>query len=197
MALVAYDLFIDDDGTALEDHVASDGGTWSKHPGSQAGSAVIDGGCAHNADDLRLRAYVHSWSPGASPDYRVACDVVLATDNNASVLGAIARIGDPYVSGYVAAYLSSHHAWVLGRFVGTGKSIEAIGAPLPAVLVPGRPYRVAVEAVGTTITGFVDGVPFATGSDAAFPGPGQAGLYVRDRATATTGLCIDDWAVDR
>jgi hypothetical protein len=190
--IVAWDDFTDTDTTALESHVATGGGTWTKLTGSGAGSATIDANRAHNTNDTTLHGYFHSYVPN-TPDYDAECDIVLLTDNNLSQQGPCVRISTTAFTFYTLTYVANGNTWqILRRIAGTGLGLATSAAQ---TLTAGVPYRARISARGNVLKGFVDGALVVSVADDGISAAGRAGLFTQQAADAATGIHLDRWGV--
>lgn len=188
----AWDTFTDVDDTVVESHVASDGGSWTLHPSSGAGSSIIGSNRVRNPNSATSHWYLHSWTP-PSADYISEIGMVLLTDNDASVVAAMARMDPSALTFYMHRYDTQSGAFQLFKAVaGTGTQLGGNISISPAV---GQLYRVGISVRGTTITALLDGTPIITVTDSAISAAGKAGFRTQNAATATTGLHIDEWRV--
>lgn len=188
----ARDGFADADGTVLANHIASDGGTWTKHPSAQPGDLLINANRIHNPDTTELQLYYHSWLP-ANPDYDVECDVVLVSDNNTSTASVTGRINPASgLNFYLLQYTSASNEWVLFKRTA---GIATIFARVVQVLTPGQVYRARLSMRGSTIKAYVDGLEILSATDTDHTAAGRAGLQTQLAATPTTGVHFDAWRV--
>ena len=188
----AFDEFTDADTTALESHAASDGGSWTKHSNSGAGSVTIDNNRVHNPNDTTMHMYYHSWAPVVA-DYAVTVGVVMRSDNNASMAGPAVRIATGANTCYYARYFTNGNFWQILKVV--SGSTTALGSTVAQTLTVDQIYLATLEVRDTALILSVDGVVIREVTDTSITSAGRAGIRVQDAASATTGVHLDSWQV--
>lgn len=189
----AVDTFTDVDGTTLADHLPDGGGRWIMHPrvliANGTGVPVIDNNRVHSeAASTGTRIAYHSAIP-ESPDYDVAADVVMRSDNNLSAGGVLARLSPVELAYYMAFYQTNGNKWTLHVQTPTTFSQTDVAA----VLVVDQVYRLRLSCIGAIIKMFVDDVEIAAITDASIWLPGHAGMRLSSSSTSTTGVHLDNW----
>lgn len=188
-SIFASDDFTDTDGTLLQNHTPSGGGSWIKHGGQDAqisGNRVIHSSGAEGN-------YYHSADP-TSADYIVAADVVMRSDNDSSEACVLGR-QDPNAGGttetyYMARYATNGNAWQLFKRV--SGSFTLLGSFAQALTVD-QAYRLELSMVGTAIKLLVDSVERVSVTDSGITAAGKAGLRTVGGSTSTTGAHLDNW----
>jgi hypothetical protein len=82
-------------------------------------------------------------------------------------------------------------AWQLYR-VSAG-SFTQIGSNSVITPTVSQVYHILLSMSGTTISGSIDGVQFATGTDSTFAAAGAAGVYQFAGNSSTTGFPLDNF----
>lgn len=191
--ILAWDAFTDTDGTTVQDHTPTGGGTWTKHSSSTA-DATIQSNRAAGPTTSNIEAYYHSLAP-PSPDYDVSCDVVRrdsSTANNGGPAGRmIAAATHMYMARLQTQGVIELELWKLVSGVATKLGNVSFAQTV------GVPYRVTLRMRGTRISALVDGVELiaVTDTTAELTAAGRAGF--RLGGTANTGIAIDNWRVSR
>lgn len=175
-------------GVLMSAHAIDYGATFLNY----GGDPFLDGANRVKTNPGALGYSVYSCTP-PSADYAVEAQVTfldVQTDQNFNISSRIRANGNRYVlNGYydtgvfklgLACFVSG--ATLIGTFV----PFDSIGAPLTA----GGTYLFRLECAGTTITGFKDGVQFATGTDNEIPEAGWVGFQFAGANTNTTGMRI-------
>lgn len=186
----ASDAFTDTNGTTLQSHTPTGGGTWTKHPAATS-DASIHNNMVHNDNSGNAGLYYHSGTPAAA-DYDVEADVVMKSDNNVSTAGVCGRVHATNQDLYMARYTTNGNNWQL--FKAVGGTFTQLGSNFGQTLTVDQAYRVKLEMRGTAIKLYVDGVERASATDSAVTATGKAGLRVQQAATSAVGLQLDNFA---
>lgn len=164
-------------GTALTAHAPEIGGTWN-------GSAAL----ITAANRVRSTGYTTSYNStvSSSNDYYVTADVTILSE--AGSWAGISLRAPSAETGY--SLLIKRDTGQLWLYNGGTLSLT------PLDVTPGNTYRLTLQARGTTIIAFVDGVAVATVTNTQFAGPGLAGLWINQGSDAgdAGGLQIDNFA---
>lgn len=187
--MFAHDEFTDANGTLLDDHIATDGGTWVRHvsatPGTQfaiASNRIWDNGSR--------AVYTHSGVP-ASADYSVEADFVVL-DNTDGFPGIIARC-DPTSETYYFVRVRGDpepHQIELAKIVNGTQAVMISDAE---DLLPGT-YRIKLTLAGSSLTVSKDGAPIIEHTDGDITAAGLVGVRGSQAfASATSGTHLDNF----
>lgn len=195
---IASDTVTDANGTTLEAHVPSGGGTWTKHSISGAGSATIDNNRVHNPNTATTHLYYHSQVPAGgafwgAADYDVVCDVVMRSDNNASASGPAGRIDTAVANYYFVRYHTNTNVWQLLKSV-AGVETQ-LGPSVAQALTIDQAYSCTLSMRSSGIKVYVDGLLIIAAIDTAITAAGRGGLRVSDLATSTVGVHLDNYSL--
>lgn len=189
--VVAFDLFTDANGTALESHVASDGGAWAKNPISGAGSITIDNNRIHNTNDATLHVSYHSWSP-VSADYLVSAAFVRRSTSGTDI-GICARLDASANTYYLLRYNMTIPGWQMYKVV-AGVTTQ-LGSTVGQTLTVDQDYLATLSVIGSTIVASVDGLAIISVTDTAITAAGHAGVRTNGAAQLGIGLHLDTFQV--
>lgn len=184
-------------GFANQSFTAADGTTVQtlanmvKHTASQFDAVVTSNRARSSSATGGTILYYDSRTP-PSADYAVHASLALLADNNSSSAGPFVRLSTTgadvgHITGYWANYTTSGDFLELRKYVGGGGASQV----LASVTIP-IPTIVEIEAVGSTLSVYADGVLVLGPITDATPiaGPGVAGFRIGGNATATTGVHI-------
>lgn len=189
----ASDAFTDVDGTLITAHTPSSGGTWTKNSVSTNTAApTIDGNRVHGENAATQSIYSHSLVP-ASPNYDVACDVVMRSDNNLSNGGVIGRMLTNLNTFYAVRYSTGANSWQLSGILAGAATFTTLSTV--QILTVDQPYRALLRMRGTTISMSVDGVLLQSIDNASLTLAGFAGFSVGGAAAAGVGVHLDNYVV--
>lgn len=174
----AADLFTDTDGTLLDAHTATDGGTWTKRAGSGATTLTINNNRVNSTSNASNAYYYHSGTPAAA-DYSVQGDVTMSAGTVVS----------PFVAGRMVTGTTTNYQ--LGRISG-GWRIDKVSAGTRTTIgtfsdaATPSAVTMILRMTGTTIVGNIAGVDQISVTDAAIAGAGKAGCVCQSSDSGTT-----------
>jgi hypothetical protein len=189
LVVFASDLFTDANGTTLQSHTPTGGGTWTKHSASTA-DALIESNRVKGATTSTTQLYTHSATPPAA-DYDVACDVLLISATTTNGAGPAGRMDAAANTCYFARYNSNTGGWELFKLV-AGVATQ-LGSTVTQSLTLAQRYRATLSLRGTTISLAVDGVTIISVTDSAISAAGAVGLRINGLTAASTGVQLDTW----
>jgi hypothetical protein len=191
------------DGAAIREHPSPSGHPWftrftsadtGDHTNPVPTSPIVDAGRAHNRNDATERNLGLRWNRYRR-NYSSSADVVFFTDDGSSVVGVSVR--------------NSRLTQSLGfrlRHVVSGPNIwqanSATGFPASATLQTitlniGQAYRAKVEARGSCILFWVDGVLLGRAEPAVIVRHGFPGFLFSGANVASAGVHLDNWMATR
>ncbi|KAF0218801.1 MAG: laminin G sub domain [Geobacteraceae bacterium] len=155
-------------------------------------NSVITSNRCRNSATAGLSCYYHS-GVSANADYSASLDIYAASNSANSQSGAACRLSTSDNTMYLARYIQGT-GWTLAKIV--SGTFTQLGSTYAQTLTVGNIYNVKVQAVGSTIKMFVDGVERVSVTDTAITTAGKAGLRSQ-LGTATTGYHLDNFqAID-
>jgi hypothetical protein len=175
----------------LTAHTPEAGGPWVEHPAWPSGLTSV-GPAGRTYFNNSAQSILNAAGQPASPDYDVAADLYVASLTGTA--GVIARV-DPAVSTmYLGQYTTGSQRWELARLNGGAKTV--LGTFTQALTV-GETHNVRLEARGSSLKLYVDGVQRIAATDGTIGAAGRAGLEGCTCSTSygpVTGLQFDNFA---
>lgn len=189
-SLIRDDLFTDTDGVQIGSHTpvgSVGGGTWS---------TVYNP--AGTAPDLRVKSNrmvqsvtggtggstVESWLTGSSnADCAAEVDAYLYSIDGSSIMVACRNTGASHAArNQYRVVLADDGTLTLGKMV--AGTYTALGTYAAGTLTPGTTYTVRVEAIGTAVKAYINGVQRISVTDSAVTAGGGLAIFISRANTA-------------
>ena len=195
------DLFTDTDGTAIGSHSPTGGaGSWStvynpsgtnpdlRVKSNRALTTVTAGGPA--------AITVESWLSGSSNnDCASEVDAHLYSLDGSSIMVACRNTGANHAArNQYRAVLNTDGTLTLGKVV--AGTYTSLGTYAAGTLTAGTTYTIRVEAIGTAVKAYLDGVQRISVTDSSVTTGGGLGLFVSALAANTYGSSGTGWGAD-
>lgn len=187
------DTFTDTTGTALGSHTPDVGGAWTKmyDGGNTTGDLKVRSNRAVAAypSDTGVPLTVESWLSGSSNANCAAeidAYIVSSTSRGDGVMVACRVSGASYgARNQYRVVLSDDGTLTLSKLV--AGTYTSLGTYAVGALGVGSTYTLRVEAIGTAIKAYVNGVQRISVTDSAVSSGGQLGMFVTTQAANSTG----------
>ena len=179
------DLFAGTNGTHLESHTPNIGGAWTQiNFGLSMLEADLNGSGKVVAQLQTLQAtagYINAAVPPTN-DYKAYFTMTVGDLAHTDDCYVFIRAGaNPNTSSYNFGFAVVAAKWQLR----SGTTVLASSA---VTLVQGNIRKIECRAVGTTISGWVDGVQVLSVTDAAVAGPGKVAIYLGGSSVTSGGF---------
>ena len=174
-------------GATLQSRSGAIGASWTKHPLS-SGDAVLTPTGRVRKSGTNLGALYYASGVPVSADYTVEADVFVASTVTDDMAGVVGRLDTSNANGtfYLTRYEQTNQAWTLYKVVnGTWTWLGQSGTQ---ALTVGATYRVALDLTGTNVRALVDGVQFASVTDASISATGRGGIALGFHGSTATNL---------
>lgn len=196
MARIVYDTLTEGSNTNLNAHTPEVGGAWTYGMGTWT---VLEATDVLSLSSGQQFAYNAATPPSA--DYWVEVTGRTVATGATDRFGVLVR-GDG--GDYAAAGTDCYYAYITGTGLlvmleQTNGSVAAPASYSGDYTISGfsasTDYTLRLEAIGSTITAYLDGVSRATASDSTISAAGQAGVYLRNSSAYITSIDSDDLVV--
>jgi hypothetical protein len=189
------DTLTDTDGTNLVDHTGEGSIVWAAQPGSgSAGRFKIQDNRAYQdpgvgpTDD----AFAYASVVPASADYSVTLPVYVVSAAN-NLLGPAVRMATGAKTSYFVVYNKFVNRWELYKYVaGTATALGNYSQALSTT----TEYAAKLDATGTSIKFYVDGVERISATDSAISDAGRGGIAGNTAASSSTGMHASSWTLE-
>lgn len=181
------DLMVGTAATTLQSRTPQYGTAWTKH-GSYAPDAVVtDANRLRNNGGAGTTALYYGSATPSHADEDIFADILMKSDNDASIVGLAARISTGADTFYRFVYDTVTNQWRLWKRI-AGVDTE-LGSASAQTLTVDTEYTIGLRVRGDRIYTYVDGsAKHAAITDTGIAGPGQVGVYLSGDATNSTGL---------
>lgn len=183
------DTFTDTAGTTLASHIGETGATWTNHPSYPNETIIDSAGRIRNNYSGHGSTYYSSGVP-FSADYIVQTDVTLLSSAG-DYMGILGRMSTSSGTFYWFDYSNIRSKWELLKSVNNivtslAENSESFGST-------GTTHTLQLSMIGSTISGYSDGVLKVTATDSAISSAGRAGIVNDGITIDTTGQHQDNF----
>lgn len=161
------------------------GATWTRHPTTPSSRWYIFANRVH----CGVAGNMYASGVPASADYDVTCTYRIYTTVTNLNLGICVRM-DTSADTYYGLYYQAGELVMFKRVAGVTTSL---GTWISTLTGGGTDYTFKLEAIGTAIKAYVNGVERVSVTDSAITAAGRAGLRSIGINDATTGNHIDNF----
>lgn len=183
------DTFTDVVGTILASHTGETGATWTNHPSYPNETIIDSAGRIRNNYSGHGSAYYSSGVP-FSADYIVQTDVTLLSSAG-DYMGILGRMSMSNGTFYWFDYSNIRSKWEL--FKSVNDVVTSLATNSESFGSTGTTHTLQLSMIGSTISGYSDGVLKVTATDSAISSAGRAGIVNDGITIDTTGQHQDNF----